>query len=96
MFEIATAIIGVLGLVAATAIAALSIKNVLTWFFDRLSLRNQDELKFTLKDKLNSGNFKVYQGFIDPYTHRISDYRVVSPSRIDHEINDDYPILYPI
>ncbi|MEM8721850.1 MAG: hypothetical protein AAGE84_21560 [Cyanobacteria bacterium P01_G01_bin.39] len=77
------------GIGAAIFIAYLVISKIVKWFRDRSKLKQQDQdnIAFTLQDKLKNGQYKTVQGVFNTRTNDLEDARIIKSDKIDSDLS---------
>ena len=78
-----------LGLVVVTIIYW---DDIINWFQSRNSLKaaDRDNLAFTLKQKLATGDYKVVQGIFNTRTEQLLDGRVMQAKSLDYQFDREH------
>lgn len=71
--------------VALTAVAVITFAAIVEWFQDRESLVLSDtaNLAFTIKDRLDNGDYAIYQGVFNSNSTTLLDCRKLASSSVD-------------
>jgi hypothetical protein len=87
-----------IGIIAALAmlavevvvIAYLTYNFIVNWFRNRSPIKEQDKdnIAFTLKENLESGNFRLVQGVFNPSTEKLVDGRVIETKELDEKMSE--------
>lgn len=85
------------GLIIASllAVAFLTLQEIMNWFSQHYNIlhKNKDNVAFTIKDKLENGNYQVVQGIFNDRTGNVIEERTIETEAIDEElkqIHDEY------
>ena len=77
MISLILAALGAVVLGAIIVVVLLNWGRIKEWFVNfftnRGKIKNKNEVAFTLKEKLNSGKYKVVQGIFDKHTNEVVD-----------------------
>jgi len=93
---IGAAIIGV----AVIHLVLITMAIIVEWFIERkyIITSNPDHIAFTLKDNLESGNYRVVQGIFDKGNSTVKETRVMEAKDLDEDVkkshDKDTLILY--
>ncbi|MCK5800064.1 MAG: hypothetical protein KAI47_22895 [Deltaproteobacteria bacterium] len=70
------------------AVALIAYDAIIDWFASRNAIKMADKanIAFTLKEKLDSGNYKVVQGIFNKRDEQIVDSRAVNSASMDKKI----------
>ncbi len=80
---------GLIALIAISVIVAiLTYEEITNWFVERSELKESDQnnLAFTLQEKLENGHYKTVQGIFNPRTNKILDGRGIESKSIDTKL----------
>ena len=87
-----------IGIIAALAmlavevvvIAYLTYNFIVNWFRNRSPIKEQDKdnIAFTLKENVASGNFRLVQGVFNPSTEKLVDGRVIETKELDEKMSE--------
>ena len=73
-------------------IALLKFPIIKEWFLNffagRQRIKNKDEVAFTLKEKLSTGNVKVVQGIFDKTSNEVVDGVEYNAKRLDNTLSN--------
>ena len=83
----------ILGLIAAAGISAVVLAiiywdDIVEWFRSRNNIKqaDKDNIAFTIKKNLQSGNYKVVQGIFNQRTEELKDTRVMESQKLDDKL----------
>ncbi|EDL59250.1 hypothetical protein [Gimesia maris] len=68
--------------------AVLTVNAVINWFKSRASLVNSDadNIAFTIREKLNNGDYSLYQGIFNQRTNTLLDGQKMVGDQMDSEL----------
>ncbi|QMW05438.1 hypothetical protein [Spirosoma foliorum] len=74
--------------VSVVIVLILTFLEIVDWFTDRndLKLEDEDNIAFTLQEKLETGDYKTVQGIFNKRTNTLKDARKVQSNKIDKEL----------
>lgn len=77
------------------AVAFLTLQEIMNWFSQHYNIlhKNKDNVAFTIKDKLENGNYQVVQGIFNDRTGNVIEEKTIETEAIDEElkkIHDEY------
>jgi hypothetical protein len=83
-------------LAGGAAIAVLTIfiiryqDHIISWFQDRAEVVNADanNIAFTLKEKMNSGECAFVQGIFNKKSEKVEDVRRIKSEQVDEELHN--------
>lgn len=83
---------------AVVFIAYLTYNLIVNWFRNRFDIKEQDKdnIAFTIKENLESGNYKIVQGVFNTRTEEIVDSQVIETEELDNELDEihsDLPLV---
>lgn len=73
---------------AVVYLAVITVDAVINWFRTKQSLvqSDRDNIAFTIKENMNSGQYVVYQGVFNRRTEQLIDGQKLESGRIDDEL----------
>ena len=88
MFGMIGTIVSLFVGVAVIYAAILTVKAVVNWFKTRAALVNsdQDNIAFTVREKLSNGDFALYQGIFNTRTEQLLDRQKLVGEQLDSEL----------
>lgn len=88
MFGLMSTIVSLFVGAAVIYAAVLSVNAVVNWFRNRASLVQSDRnnIAFTIREKLASGDFNVYQGIFNTESQQLIDGQKMSAGQLDSEL----------
>jgi hypothetical protein len=71
-------------------IAYLTYNFIVNWFRKRSAIKEEDKanIAFTIKETLDSGNYKLVQGIFNTSTEEIVDYQVIETEELDNDLDE--------
>lgn len=72
----------------AAVVAILHYEDILKWFHERnkIKQRDKDNIAFTLKEKMKSGQYTVIQGIFNKRTEKLIDGQKVTAKELDSDL----------
>ena len=69
--------------------AILTVNTVINWFQSRAALVNsdRDNIAFTIRERLNSGEYALYQGIFNKRTEQLVEGQKLVGERLDSELS---------
>ena len=92
IIELISLILAAAAALAVLAIVVLTFAEVVSWFTQRNDIYEQDEdhIAFTLKQKLDAGEFETVQGIFNKRTSKMAEARKVKSSKYDSKLNEKH------
>ncbi|HYO71811.1 MAG TPA: hypothetical protein VEU33_37615 [Archangium sp.] len=83
----------ILAAAAALAVVILAIvyfDDIVKWFRSRNDIKtaDKDNIAFTIKQKMSSGNYRVVQGIFNKETDQLVDGQVMQTNKVDDKLNE--------
>ncbi len=74
---------------AVVFIAYLTYNFIVNWFRNRSAIKEQDKdnIAFTIKEAMQSGNYKVIQGIFNTRTEEFVESQVIETKELDNDLN---------
>jgi hypothetical protein len=75
---------------AVVVIAYLTYNFIVNWFRNRSAIQEQDKdnIAFTIKENLQSGNYTVVQGIFNRRTEELVDSQVIETKELDNKMSE--------
>jgi hypothetical protein len=75
---------------AVVVIAYLTYNFIVNWFRNRSAIQeqNKDNIAFTIKENLQSGNYTVVQGIFNRRTEELVDSQVIETKELDNKMSE--------
>lgn len=83
-------IIAAAGTITVIVVAIIHYKEIIAWFQKRndLKVADKENIAFTLKQKLETGDYKVIQGIFNQRTEDILEGRAMQSEKLDQEFEE--------
>ena len=83
-------ILAVAGTLAVVVVAILYYEEIIKWFRSRNDIKEADKanIAFTIKQRLNSGDYKIVQGIFNKRNETILDGHVIQAKELDKDLAD--------
>ena len=98
MLELILAALAAVVIDVVVTVAILAFVSVVQWFLDLQENMDENDLAFTIKQELKSGNYTVYQGVFDKSTDKIKKARRINTNKLDTRLAeahaDDNLVVY--
>ena len=90
MNQVTNVILGILAVIAIVAVVEIAILTIewLTEKFAVMRTGDKDEIGFTVKQALESGNFEIVQGVFNTNTETIVDVQRIKAKRLDTRLEN--------
>ncbi len=87
LLPIILAAVAALG-VAAVILTVIYWNDIVEWFRSRNDIKEADKnnIAFTIKENLRSGNYKVVQGIFNKETEELKDVRIMESESLDDQL----------
>ena len=88
MFGLITTILTLFAGAAVIYAAILSVNAVANWFRNRQAMVQSDRnnIAFTIRERLNSGSYNVYQGVFNTSSQQLLDGQKIEVEKLDDEL----------
>jgi hypothetical protein len=85
-----TLIVAAAMMAGVVVIAYLTYNFIVNWFRNRSAIQEQDKdnIAFTIKENLQSGNYKVVQGIFNRRTEELVDSQVIETKELDNKMSE--------
>jgi hypothetical protein len=85
-----TLIVAAAMMAGVVVIAYLTYNFIVNWFRNRSAIQEQDKdnIAFTIKENLQSGNYTVVQGIFNRRTEELVDSQVIETKELDNKMSE--------
>ena len=73
-------------------VAFLTLQEIMDWFSQHFNVlqKNKDNLAFSIRDKLDNGNYQIVQGIFNDRTGDVIEERNIETEEIDRELEQTH------